>query len=47
MIILDFRYKSRFNDSQPDVVNKIKLGMDIIEHQKWKKTQVVKKEDKL
>ncbi|KAL4082420.1 hypothetical protein QTP88_029887, partial [Uroleucon formosanum] len=42
--MLDPRYKSRFIDSQQDVVNHIKLEMDNIGHQECKKIEVVKKE---
>lgn len=45
MSILNPRYKFRFNNSQQEVVNQIKLEMDIIGHQEWNKSQeVVKKE---
>jgi len=37
MTMLDPRYKSRFIDSQQDVVNHIKLEMDTIGHQECKK----------
>lgn len=47
MTMLDPRYKSRFIDSQQDVVNHIKLEMDTIGHQECKKTEVIKKEGKL